>query len=176
MVLQKNYKYILRSLIVSKYSLENTHYINTVKSIHLQIAPVGARKESLYFLAAFICGLTGKYPSFLYNFNKRTKQSFIGGAKITFGKNSCWPFLMVLNNLVFFEAANFRGFKVSSKANNTLNLNLKHLSFYYGTHRAFDGELLGFTDSSLKASLQISFSTPTNNAFLLRGASIPISY
>ena len=86
MVLQKNYKYILRSLIVSKYSLENSHYINKIKSVHLQVAPIGARKESLYFLAAFISGLSGKYPTFLYNYNKRTKQSFIGGVKITFGK------------------------------------------------------------------------------------------
>ena len=83
---------------------------------------------------------------------------------------------MVLNNLVFFESANFRGFKVSSKPNKTLNLNLKHLSFYYGTTRAFDGELLGFNDSSLQASLQISFATPTNNGFLVRGSSIPIYY
>jgi len=176
MVLQKNYKYILRSLIVSKYSLENSRYINKIKAIHLQVAPVGARKESLYFLAAFICGLAGKYPRFLYNYNKRTKQSFIGGAQITFGKRLLWPFLIVLNNLIFFESANFRGFKVSSKPNNTLNLNLKHLSFYYGTTRAFDGELLGFNDSSLKASLQISFSTLTNNGFLVRGSSIPIYY
>ena len=77
---------------------------------------------------------------------------------------------------MFFEAANFRGFQISPKPNKTLNLNLKHLSFYYGTHRAFDGELLGFNDSSLQASLQISFSTPINNGFLLKGGSIPVYY
>lgn len=176
MVLQKHYRYILRSLIVSKHTMENTHNINKIKSIHLQVSPVGTRKEALFFLAAFLCGLTGKYPSFLYNFNKRTKTSFIGGAKVTFNKKSCWPLLTVLNNLVFFESANFKGFQVSPKPNKTLSLNLKHLSFYYGTHRAFDGELLGFNDSSLKASLQMSFSTPKHNGFLVRGCSIPIFY
>jgi hypothetical protein len=174
MVLQRNYKYLLRALITSKYILENTYSINKVRSIHLQAALVGTRKECLYLLAAFVCGLTGKYPSFLYNFNKRTKQSFIGGVKVTLGKRFLWPFLMLLNNFVFFESANFRGFKVSPKPNKTLNLNLKHLSFYYGTHRAFDGELLGFNDSSLKASLQLSFSTPTNNGFIIKGSSLPI--
>jgi hypothetical protein len=75
MVLQKNYKYILRSLLVSKYSIENTHYINKIKSVHLQILPMGTSKEALYFLAAFVTGLTGTAPSFLYNFNKRTKEN-----------------------------------------------------------------------------------------------------
>jgi|SaaInlStandDraft_1057018.scaffolds.fasta_scaffold26343_2 hypothetical protein len=176
MVLQKNYKYILRSLLVSKYSMGNTHDINKIKSVHLQISPVGTSKEALFYLASFVTGLTGTSPSFLYNFNKRTKERFIGGAKVTFNKRSCWSFLTVLNNLVFFEAANFRGFQISPKSNRTLNLNLKHLSFYYGTHRAFDGELPGFNDSSLRASLQISFSTPLNNGFLLKGASIPVYY
>ena len=175
MYLDVYYRYVLRSLLLSRAPVNNTHKIVNFNSIYLRTHLDKVDDEIFFFLPTFFLGLTGRSPGYLYRINRRTKTRFVAGVRMCFRKKSLYHFLSILINLVLIDAVNFRGFFLSKKKNKTVSIPLEHLSYYHGTSRAFDNDLFPVNDNTMHTSMQLCVNDPSQSNFLLRALFLPVN-
>jgi hypothetical protein len=173
--LKRYYEHIVRGLIISRESLDGSWAVARMGGVHLQCVAL-THAGGLFFVPALLCSLTTQYPGYLYKVNKRLRAKYLAGSRASLRGPAAFAFLSILVHLVLFNAVNFRGFFLSRQVNPTTTFLLDKVSFYHGAQRAFDNELLGLSDNSLKFVVQLCLRGESSGAFVLRSFQLPIHY
>lgn len=166
-------KYILRNIHVSRQLIKNVHECPLIESFSLQINPISKDNARLLSATALGYSLIGLTPSQLFKTSRRSKERFLSGSKTTLRKQRALNLLSVLKTLVLFNSVNFKGFN-QTKPNRSASLVPKHFSFFIGTSRAFETELMGFGDEGLAAHAVITLSHIEKSGTTLRSFRLPV--
>ena len=163
---------VLRYIHLSRQPQLNAHVCPKLLAVRLSTSPDARTGRALASGGSMLASISSAPSRVSVRVNRRSKESFLAGSFVTLRGARAYAALQSLLVFSFYNSANFKGL-IGSSREVSISYRLGHLEFFLGSAKAFNGDLMGFSDDTSVNFMGVSFTREGSAVFFLRGLRLP---